>query len=97
MTTLSGVISYPTSPYQNVPIHAEFYLPSRFVISNVTLGSTTLVTTGVNHNYVIGQVVRLIIPPSFGCRQLNERQGIVLSVPNPNQVVLAINSLLHHP
>ena len=44
-------------------------------------------------NYVVGQLVRLIIPPSFGSRQLNETQGYVISIPSGNQVILNINSM----
>lgn len=90
--TAGTVISYPIPAYANVPIEAQFYQPSRFVISGVTLGQTTTVTTTANMNYVIGQQARLIIPPSFGCIQLNESQGYVLSIPAPNQVVLSIDS-----
>lgn len=86
------VISYPIPPYSNVEIDSDFYEPSRFVISGVTLGQTTTVTTTVDHNYVIGQQVRLIIPPTFGCRQLNEQTGYVISIPGDNQVVLDIYS-----
>jgi len=50
------------------------------------------VTTTEDVNYEIGQLIRLIIPPSFGCRQLNEQQGYVLSIPSANQVVVSINS-----
>ena len=82
----------PVAILNNLPINAEFYQPSQFFISNITLGLTTIVTTTVNHNYVIGQLVRLIIPPQFGCRQLNEQQGLVLSIPASNQVELNINS-----
>jgi len=70
----------PTPLYNNVPIHPEYYQPSRFVISNVSLGQTTFVTTTVNHNYVIGQNIRLIIPPFNGCRQLNGSQSYVISM-----------------
>lgn len=94
---MSTVISYPISPYSNPPIEPQFYQPSRFVISAITLGATTLITTSVNHNYVIGQEVRLIIPPSFGTRQLNERRGYVILIPNPNQVQLDIFSLRMDP
>jgi len=87
------VISYPIPAYQNLPIEPQFYQPSRFVISAIALGVTTVVTTTVNNNYVIGQLVRLIIPPSFGTRQLNEQQGYVISIPNPNQVELTIYSV----
>lgn len=86
------VISYPIPAYSNVPIEPQFYQPSRFVISNVSLGTTTVVTTTSNMNYVVGQTVRLIIPPGFGCRQLNEVQGYVLSIPSANQVEISIDS-----
>ena len=82
----------PVPPYSNVNINAQFYQPSRFVISAVTLGITTTITTSINHNYVLGQEVRLIIPPSFGCRQLNDRLGFITSIPAANQFVLTINS-----
>lgn len=86
------VISYPIPPYQNVPITANYYQPSQFFISSITLGVTTIVTTTVDLNYEIGQECRLIIPPTFGCRQLNGVTGIVISLPNTDQVELNINS-----
>ena len=85
-------ISGPIALYSNLPIEAQFYEPSRFVISDVTLGKTTTVTTSEDNNYVIGQVVRLIIPATFGCFQLNGTQGIVLSLPASDQVEIAIDS-----
>ena len=91
------ILTAPIPPYQNVPITAQYYKPSRFVISGVTLGLTTIVTTTVNLNYAIGQLVRLIIPPSFGCRQLNERSGYVLSIPTLNSVEVGINSVGFDP
>jgi len=92
MTSVGTVLSYPIPAYANLPIESQFYQPSRFVISAITLGPTTTVTTSVNHNYVIGQQVRLLIPPSFGCIELNARTGFVLSIPAANQVILDINS-----
>lgn len=86
------VISYPIPAYSNVPINAEFYQPSRFVISDITRGRTTLVTTTEDMNYVVGQLVRFIIPPSFGIRQLNEQQGYVLSLPALDEVEVDIDS-----
>jgi hypothetical protein len=82
----------PVAPYYNVPINAQYYKPSQFFISGITLGQTTLVTTTVNHNYVIGQGVRLVIPYFNGTNQLNEQQGLVISIPNPNQVIINIDS-----
>jgi hypothetical protein len=92
------VIGGPIAPYSNVPIEPQFYQPSQFVITAISLGATTAITmaNGTNNvapNYVIGQEVRLIIPPSFGSRQLNGQSGYVLSIPSANQVELAINSI----
>lgn len=93
MTQQGGVISYPIPAFQNLPIEAQFYQPSRFVITAISLGFITTVTTSVAHNYVISQQVRLIIPPAYGSRQLNESFGYVISIPSSTQVEIAINSV----
>lgn len=92
MPSVGTVISYPTPAYSNVSIEPQFYQPSRFVISSITKGSTTTVTTTEDHNYVIGQAVRLLIPVPYGIYQLNNRQGYVISIPSTTQVVIDIDS-----
>ncbi len=92
MTSIGTVISYPIPLYQNVPIQAGFYQPSQFFILDITLGQTTIVTASTNMNYVIGQEIRLLIPPSFGSIQLNNQTGFVLSLPAANQVEINIDS-----
>jgi hypothetical protein len=87
----------PVPPYNNVPINAEYYKPGMFFISNITLGQTTLVTTSADHNYIIGQLTRLIIPRFNGTRQLNEQTGYVISIPSSNQVELGITSTGYDP
>ncbi len=89
---LSGVISYPVPPYSNVPIQPQFYQPSRFAISGITLGQNTVVTTSTDHDYVIGQQIRLLIPGIYGTYQLNGIQGIVLDVPSSTSVLVNIDS-----
>lgn len=86
------VLSYPIPAYQNVPIQANYFQPSQFVISGISLGSVTTVTTTLDINYVIGQEVRLLIPPSFGSIQLNNVTAYVIDIPASNQVTLDINS-----
>ena len=83
----------PIAPYTNVPIHADYYQPNRFVIEDIGLGQTTTITTTEDMNYVIGQQVRLLIPGSFGSYELNGQIGFVISIPASNQVVLDIYSL----
>lgn len=84
----------PVAPESNPPINPQFYQPSVFSISAITLGTSTTVTTSVDHDYVIGQLIRLLIPPTFGSFQLNEVPGYVISIPSPNQVILNIDSSL---
>lgn len=86
------LVSGPIPPYSNPPIQPQNYQPSRFQISDITLGQTTTVTTTTNMNYVIGQLVRLIIPQYFGCWALNEIPAYVISISSPNQVVLQLDS-----
>lgn len=86
------VISFPIPPYQNVPIQSQFYQPSQFVITAISLGPTTTITTAIDNNYVIGQLCRLTIPSKYGSRALNEQQAYVISLPASDQVVLDLNS-----
>jgi len=90
---MSSPFPGPTPPYSNPPIEPQYYQPSQFFISNITLGVNTTITTTKNMNYVIGQQIRLIIPPSFGTRQLNEQTGYVIAIPQSNQVVVDIFSI----
>ena len=85
----------PVPPFSNPTIQPQYYSPSQFFISAITLGQKTTVTTSVAHNYVIGQQVRLLIPRAYGCRQLNESFGIVLSIPMSTQVIVSINSSIN--
>ena len=91
MTFPSG----PIPPYSNVPIEPQNYNPSQFFISAITLGQTTIITTTENMNFPIGQLVRLIIPKGYGCTQLNEQIGYVISLPATNQVEVNIDSSMN--
>ena len=92
MSYRNTVITYPIPLYQNLPIEKCWYKPRQFFISAISLGFLTTVTTTFEHDYVIGQLVRLIIPNGFGSRQLNEMLGFVTSIPAENQVVIDLNS-----
>lgn len=86
----------PIALFNNPPLEPQFFQPWKFVITGIILGQTTLVTVTVPSiitlNYVIGQQVRLMIPPQFGCRQLNGQIGYVLSITLPNQIEIDIKS-----
>lgn len=86
------VITYPIPLYQNLPIEPQFYQPKMFFISAISLGVLTVVTTSVDHDYVIAQEVRLLIPNKYGSRGLNEKKAYVVSIPAADQVTLDIDS-----
>lgn len=92
---MSSPIVGPIPPFSNPPIEPQFYSPRSFVITNIALGIVTTVTTAVDQNYVIGQLTRLLIPPTFGCRQLNNVEGYVIDIPSSTQVTLNINSVIN--
>ena len=92
MVSERGVLTYPIPLYQNVEIHAEYYIPQRYVIDDITLGTTTLVITDGNHDYVVGQEIRFLIPANFGSYQLNNVKGFVVSIPSPTQLVIDVDS-----
>lgn len=90
---MSGtVISYPIPLYANLPIEPQFYSPNFFFITSITLGIQTIVTTSIDNNFSVGGQVRLIIPPSFGTRGLNEKTAYIVAIPASNQVTLDIDS-----
>ncbi len=86
------VISFPIPAYSNVPIQPQFYKPRVWFISTITRGRTTLVTTTTDQDFVIAQLIRFIIPSSFGIRQLNEQQGYIISILSSTQVEIDIDS-----
>ncbi len=88
----TGVISYPIPPYSNPPIQPGFYQPQRFNITALTTGLQTTVTTSTTNNYVIGQLIRFVIPNNYGSRGLNGVEGYITSILASNQFIVAINS-----
>jgi hypothetical protein len=94
---MSEYFGPPIAPERNPPIVPQYYAPSVYQITNISLGRSTTVTTAVAHNYVIGQQVRLYIPPTYGTYQLNQAQGYVNSIPSSTQVVVGINSVGFNP
>jgi len=83
-------------------LYPSLYAPGEAVISAVSLGSTTVVTTTAPHNFVVGQEVAFRIPSVWGPSQLNSLPdliipgspiyGYVTVVNSSTQVTVNINS-----
>jgi hypothetical protein len=90
---MGSIIPGPVPPYSNPPIHPEWFQPGYFYIEDITMGLTTLVETTEDHNYVIGQQIRLIIPQQNGCRELNGITAYVINIPTSTEVLLDISTI----
>jgi hypothetical protein len=82
----------PIAPERNPPINPQYYQPSRFEIANIVTGSQTTITTSEDHNYVLGQLIRVLIPIAYGSTQISGKTGYVTSIPATDEVVVSINS-----
>lgn len=76
-----SVISYPRPLYSDPAIRYS-YKPNRLNISAITQGATTTITTSADHNFVIGQLVRFIIPPDYGMREINNLDTPITQAPD---------------
>src|SRR3990167_11310556 len=98
-TALSGS---PSGAFVKKVLNPFLYAPGYGVITAVSTGSTTAVTTTAPHNLVVGQEVALRIPSAWGITQLNSLPnstipgspiyGYVTIVNSTVQVTLNINS-----
>lgn len=83
----------PIAPERNPAIHPEWYAPRYYQITEIDQGPTTLFTFSQDHDFVVGQLVRTIIPQFWGIRELDEVESYVISIPAANQVVLNVSTV----
>lgn len=82
----------PIAAENNPPINPQYFTPKEFNIASIANGKTTLVQTTTDHDYVVGQLVRLLISQLFGARQFNEQTAYVINIPSTTQIILALDS-----
>ena len=58
----SGFADAASAGFCKQLLYPDLYVPYRSVITGITTGSTTVITTGVNHGFVVGQEVAIQIP-----------------------------------
>ena len=98
-TALSGS---PSGAYVKKVLYPFLYAPGVSMISAISTGTTTTITTSAPHNLVVGNQVAFHIPSAWGTTQLNELPnaqipgspiyGYVISVGSSTQVTVNINS-----
>lgn len=103
-TALTGS---PTGATVKQVLYPYLYFPGVTMISTITLGATTTITTTSAHNFRAGQQVAFRIPSQWGTTQFNSlpnssipgqgTYGCVVAVTNYNTVVVNINSSAFTP
>lgn len=98
-TALSGS---PAGAFVRQVLFPANYLPSQLVVSALSLGALTTVTTTTNHNLVVGQEIAFRVPFQWGTTQLNSLPnnlvpgspvyGYVTSVTSNTVFVCSFNS-----
>lgn len=84
-------------------LYPQLYLPQDVVVSSVTTGATTTISTAMQHGLHVGQEVALRVPSAWGTTQLNSLPntsipgspiyGYVVSVTDLQNAVISINSI----
>jgi len=82
-----------TSPFDT----AQIYYPYLCNITSVTSTDfTTVITTAIDHQYVVGNQVTFQVPQQWGMRQLDRLKGYVLAV-SSNTLTVNINTSTFDP
>lgn len=82
----------PLDRYNFGLFNSGTYTPFICDISAITQETFPLVTTTIDHAFVIGQQIQFFIPPQWGMRQLNGLKGYVISIPASNQFVTTVDT-----
>ena len=73
-------------------LESPTYQPAMRIINALTLAENATVTTSFDHDYLVGLIVRLLIPSEFGMIQANNLVGTIISVPGSGSFVVDIDT-----
>jgi hypothetical protein len=76
---MAQIVAGTTGSWMLVPYDALFY-PRRRSITKITQAAQAVVTLSVTHGYQVGQLIRMIVPASFGMTQMNGLQATIVAI-----------------
>lgn len=85
-------MSTPFTRYNLGLFNSGTYSPKVVDIQSITQAVNCLVTTAIDHTFVVGQQVQFFIPPQWGMRQLDGLKGYVLTIPAADQFTTNIDT-----
>ncbi len=68
------------------------YSPIACPISDVTQEQYPIVTTTIDHSFVVGNRVQFSIPQAWGMYQLDGLKAYVITVPSSNEIVVNVDT-----
>ena len=88
----------PTPSFNNPEPNPEYFQPRTYRIASIAIsGVQASVTTTLDNDYVVGQLVRFHIPLGWGIRQLNEQQGQITIINSSQNFIVNINITKYDP
>ena len=85
----------PIAPERNPPIQPQDYKPKVFVIDQIVPinDEFTGVVTDIDNDFVVGQIIRFVIPKRDGMQPLNGQEAVVAYIFTPTVFIAEINAL----
>ena len=68
------------------------FQPALRLITALTIAENATVTTSFDHDYLIGLIVRILVPNEFGMIQVNKEVGTIIEVPTDDTFVIDIDT-----
>ena len=96
LATAPGIIAGANGFYKIIAPNREVYdiiFPAKRVISEITQATEAEVTTLVDHNYSVGQRVRLNVPSTSGMLEINGKVATVTEVVSTGKFKVNINTI----
>jgi hypothetical protein len=87
-------LSTPLSGTVSKVLYPNGFMPGVSFVSNITNGSTTLVSCTGPHNLSLGSLVKFRIPEKWSAYEFNDVTGVVQSIPSLTSFVVNVDSLL---
>lgn len=69
----TGFANTATSVTWKKVLYPDLYIPETCVITNITKAAQAVITTSINHNFVVGQEVFFTVPKEWGMVEMSSR------------------------
>lgn len=81
-----------TGSFRKVPFQPQFY-PRARTISDITQASQAVIRMTVTHGFTVGQIVRILVSPEYGMREINNIAARITAVnAGANTITVNVNS-----